>query len=102
VSRSLIGFQVRVHRRDAENTETAQRPDSRTLRPLCGLGASAVKWRLQNYDVPKIVTRTPHAMGASTVNLWFGNISSSRKRNKAHKTESFFYPRDLCVGSVRR
>jgi hypothetical protein len=40
VSRSLIEFQVRVHRRDAEDTEAAQRPDSRTLPPLCGLGAS--------------------------------------------------------------
>jgi hypothetical protein len=59
VSRSLIEFQVRVHRTDADDTEAAQRPDLRTLRPLCGLGASAVKWRLQNYDSPKIVTRTP-------------------------------------------
>jgi hypothetical protein len=59
VSRSLIELQVRVHRRGAEDTEAAQRLDSRTLRLLCGLGASAVKWRLQNYDSPKIVTRTP-------------------------------------------
>jgi hypothetical protein len=58
VSRSLIEFQVRVHRRGAEDTEAAQRPDSRTLRTLCGLGASAVKSRLQNYDSPKIVTHT--------------------------------------------
>jgi hypothetical protein len=43
VSRSLMEFQVRVHRRDAEDTEAAQSPESTTLRPLCGLGASAVK-----------------------------------------------------------
>jgi hypothetical protein len=30
-----------------------QRPDSRTLCALCGLGASAVKWRLKNYDSRK-------------------------------------------------
>jgi hypothetical protein len=27
------------------------------IQGLCGLGASAVKWRLRNYDSPKIVTR---------------------------------------------
>jgi hypothetical protein len=42
----------------AEDTEAAQRPDSRTLRTLCGLGASALKSRLQNYNSPKIVTHT--------------------------------------------
>jgi hypothetical protein len=50
---SLIEFQVQVHRRDAEDTEVAQRPDSRTLRRLCVLGAPAVKWRLQNEIRPK-------------------------------------------------
>jgi hypothetical protein len=53
VSRSLIEFQVRVHRRGAEDTEAAQRPDSRTLRTICGLGASAVKSRLQISTRPK-------------------------------------------------
>jgi hypothetical protein len=48
VSRSLIEFRVRVHRRDAEDTEAAQSPESRTLCP------SAVKWHLQNYDSPSI------------------------------------------------
>jgi hypothetical protein len=55
---SFDRVQVRVHRRDAEDTEVAQSPESRTLRNLCVLGASAVKWRLPNYDSPKIVTRT--------------------------------------------
>jgi hypothetical protein len=38
----LSGHRRLFHRRDAENTEVAQSPDSRTLRGLSGLCVSAV------------------------------------------------------------
>jgi hypothetical protein len=57
----LREFQVRVHRRDAEDTEAAQRPDSRTLRNLSDLCGEVASDRLLLAKPP----RTPSLLVAS-------------------------------------
>jgi hypothetical protein len=106
VSRSLIEFQVRFHRRDAEDTEAAQRPDSRTLpplRPRCELDSEESHqrswgivhtWPTKRCEwIPKIPPSRLDNSGAACIRQRNGWVQPRRGYDSQPRVAVLSYPR---------